>query len=40
MDVMSYISQQCILESKGFIKQHCLTDLGFLAKKNIYFLPD
>ena len=32
MDVMSYISQQCILESKGFSKQHSVTDLGSLAK--------
>ena len=37
MDVMSYISQQCILGSKGFIKQYCLTDLGSLAK--FFFFP-
>lgn len=38
MDVMLYISQQCILESKGFIKQRCLTDLGSLAKI-FFFCP-
>lgn len=40
MDVTSYISQQCLLESKGFIKQHCLTDLSWTLAKIFFFLPD